>query len=76
VWLHEKGRRSAPRFAALQGPEECDVVIVGGGMTGALAALALSGAGVNVCVLEGATVGHGSTAASSALLLQEPDWGM
>jgi len=45
-------------------------------MTGVLAAVALSAAGVNVCVLEAATVGRGSTAASSALLLQEPDYGM
>jgi glycine/D-amino acid oxidase-like deaminating enzyme len=42
-------------------------------MTGALIALEFASAGVSVSVLERALVGRGSTAASSALLLQEPD---
>src|SRR5689334_20265951 len=75
IWLQQSQRRS-PRFPALKGPEACDVVIVGGGMTGVLTATMFSEAGVNVCLLEGGTVGRGSTAASSALLLQEPDCGI
>jgi len=42
-------------------------------MTGALVAHAFASAGISTTVLEAATVGRGSTAASSALLLQEPD---
>jgi glycine/D-amino acid oxidase-like deaminating enzyme len=42
-------------------------------MTGALVAQAFASAGILTTVLEGAAVGRGSTAASSALLLQEPD---
>jgi glycine/D-amino acid oxidase-like deaminating enzyme len=49
------------------------VAIVGGGMTGALVAHAFAAAGISTIVLEGSLVGRGSTAASSALLLQEPD---
>jgi glycine/D-amino acid oxidase-like deaminating enzyme len=45
-------------------------------MTGALTALEFAEAGVSAVVLEAARVGRGSTAASSALLLQEPDRGM
>jgi glycine/D-amino acid oxidase-like deaminating enzyme len=49
------------------------VAIVGGGMTGALVAHAFASAGISTTVLEAGVIGRGSTAASSALLLQEPD---
>ena len=42
-------------------------------MTGALVAHAFASAGISTTVLEAAIVGSGSTAASSALLLKEPD---
>ena len=42
-------------------------------MTGALIAHAFASAGVATTVLEAGGVGQGSTAASSALLLHEPD---
>jgi glycine/D-amino acid oxidase-like deaminating enzyme len=42
-------------------------------MTGALVAHAFASAGISTTVLEGALVGRGSSAASSALLLKEPD---
>jgi glycine/D-amino acid oxidase-like deaminating enzyme len=42
-------------------------------MTGALVAHAFASAGIATTVLESACVGSGSTAASSALLLKEPD---
>jgi len=51
-------------------------VIVGGGMTGALVSLMFAAAGVPVVLLESGSVGCGSTLASSALLLQEPDRGL
>lgn len=49
------------------------MAIVGGGITGALIAHAFASAGVAVTLLESGLIGQGSTAASSALLLQEPD---
>jgi glycine/D-amino acid oxidase-like deaminating enzyme len=49
------------------------VAIVGGGMTGALVAHAFASAGISTLLLESGFVGRGSTGASSALLLQEPD---
>ena len=42
-------------------------------MTGALVAHAFASAGISTILLEASDVGRGSTAASSALLLQEPD---
>src|SRR5690349_19051620 len=61
------------RFPQLRGAREVDVAIVGGGFTGAAIAWRFAEAGVRVAVLEASRVGHGSTAASTALLMQEPD---
>ena len=63
----------APRHPQLAGRCRADVAIVGGGITGAIAALRFAEAGVDAVVLEADRIAHGSTAASSALLLQEPD---
>jgi glycine/D-amino acid oxidase-like deaminating enzyme len=52
------------------------VVIVGGGISGALVALTFASEGIAVMLMERGRVGYGSTAASSALLLQEPDCGL
>jgi glycine/D-amino acid oxidase-like deaminating enzyme len=57
----------------LRGPLVVDVAIVGGGITGAAAALSFAEAGFRVAVLEETRVGRGSTAASTALIMQEPD---
>ena len=71
IWLRHAPRTQ--RYRSLSGRHETTVAIVGGGMTGALVAHALASAGVSTTVLEAAVIGKGSTAASSALLLQEPD---
>ena len=72
VWMnHTRGRTQ--RYASLSGNHETSVAIVGGGMTGALVAHAFASAGIATTVVEADLVGRGSTAASSALLLQEPD---
>ena len=72
VWLRHAGL-PARQYPSLSGHHETSVVIVGGGITGALVAHAFASAGISAILLEGALVGRGSTAASSALLLQEPD---
>ena len=61
------------QYPMLRGRRAVDAVVVGGGITGALIALEFASAGISVCLLEAARVGRGSTSASSALLLQEPD---
>jgi glycine/D-amino acid oxidase-like deaminating enzyme len=70
-WLVSNGLvQAAPR---LSGPEHCDVLIIGAGITGALLADALSADGLDVVVLDRREPGLGSTAASTALLLFEID---
>ena len=72
LWLPDAAG-AEQRYPALSGHHDTEVAIVGGGITGALIAHAFASAGIATTVLEGAVVGRGSTAASSALLLKEPD---
>jgi glycine/D-amino acid oxidase-like deaminating enzyme len=72
VWLQQG--RPAPRYPTLTKHVETEVAIVGGGLTGAMIAEAFTRIGARVAVIEAGRVGHGSTAASTALLLQEPDY--
>lgn len=51
----------------------CDVLVIGGGITGALIADALIGRGHDVVVVEQRDIAWGSTAASTALLQYEID---
>jgi glycine/D-amino acid oxidase-like deaminating enzyme len=52
---------------------DVDVAIVGGGVTGTAVAWRLATAGFRVAILERDRIGRGSTVASTALLMQEPD---
>ena len=72
VWLRQAGS-PRPHYPRLSGQLDTSVAIVGGGITGALLAYMFASAGVSTVLLEGALVGRGSTGASSALLLKEPD---
>ena len=49
------------------------MAIVGAGITGAAVAYLFARAGISVAVVDAGRVGRGSTAASTALLMQEPD---
>ena len=71
-WL-DQFRGRAPRFPPLRGTRNVDVAIVGGGITGCLAAYLMAEAGLTVLLLEAQRIARGSTAASTALLMQEPD---
>ena len=72
LWLDRRASRP-PRFSRYRGNLSVDVVIIGGGVTGAIAAYAFADAGLAVALLEARRIGRGSTAASTALLMQEPD---
>ena len=73
VWL-KHDPPPATRYPRLRGHHHTEIAIVGGGMTGAMIAEAFTRAGASVIVVEAAKIGLGSTAASTALLLQEPDY--
>ena len=60
-------------FPPLEKDLRCDVLVVGGGITGALIADELSHHGHDVAVIEQRDIGWGSTAASTALLQYEID---
>lgn len=60
-------------YPALERDAQCTALVVGGGITGALAAHALSEAGADVLVIEAGAIGTGSTGASTALLQYELD---
>jgi glycine/D-amino acid oxidase-like deaminating enzyme len=72
-WLDRPGRRRAALRPSLHGVVDCDIAIVGAGVTGCAAAYFFARAGARVVVIEQNHVGRGSTAASTALLMQEPD---
>jgi glycine/D-amino acid oxidase-like deaminating enzyme len=74
IWL--VGQPVGSQFPMLRGAHEVDIAIVGGGITGAIIAVVLARAGVRVGLLEADLIGRGSTAASAALLLREPDLGL
>ena len=70
-WLLRNGIGDAG--PALATSRECDVAIIGAGITGVLIADALAGTGRRVVLLDGHEPALGSTAASTALLQYEID---
>lgn len=63
-------------YPPLTSDVECDVAVVGAGVTGALVADRLTEAGLDVVVVDKRDVARGSTAASTALLSWELDTGL
>ena len=70
-WLLRNGIGDAD--ASFEGTLECDVAIIGAGITGALVADALIATGRHIVMLDGNEPTQGSTAASTALLQYEID---
>jgi glycine/D-amino acid oxidase-like deaminating enzyme len=64
---------SEPTAPPLQRDIGCEVAIIGGGITGALAAYHLTRHGIHTVLVDHRPIGHGSTAASTGLLLYEID---
>ena len=70
-WAVKNGLMQA--FPALADDLRCDVLVIGGGITGALIANTLERDGHKVAVVEQRDIGWGSTSASTALLQYEID---
>ena len=70
-WAIRNGLMHA--FPRLEVDAECEVVVIGGGISGALIADELARHGHQVIVVEQRDIGWGSTAASTALLQYEID---
>lgn len=61
------------RYASLKEDIDCEIAIVGGGITGALCAYYLTEAGIDTILLEKDIVGFASTSASTSILQYEID---
>lgn len=70
-WLVRNGLLET--FPALNEDLSCEVLVVGGGITGALVGYHLIEAGISTVVVDKRDIGWGSTAASTALLQYEID---
>lgn len=70
VWSDFKEK---PRFESLTGDIDCDVLVVGGGMAGILAARKLRERGKNVVVAEAKEIGGGITKNTTAVLSAQHD---
>ena len=64
LWLEH----ASPAFPALESDVECDVAVVGGGITGLTAAYALKQEGRRVVLLEASRVGFGASGYTTAKL--------
>ena len=58
----------APSYPALEEDLSCDVLIIGGGSSGAQCAYYLADANLDVAVIEKSIIGSGSTSTNTALL--------
>lgn len=70
-WLLKNGLIGS--FPSLQKNISCDILIIGGGITGALMAYQFSGEGYNTVLIDKRDVSLGSTSASTSLLQYELD---
>jgi glycine/D-amino acid oxidase-like deaminating enzyme len=66
-------RTAEPQYERLHASLECDVVVLGGGITGALATHALALAGFAVVTIDKRDIGDSSTGATTGLLQYETD---
>ncbi len=70
-WL--SGRVKGPKIRLKPSAQKYDVAIIGAGISGALAAVALIGLGKSVIIIDRRGAGEGSTAASTAMIQWEID---
>lgn len=66
---YKASANASPRHAALSGRVDCDVCVVGAGITGCAAALNLAERGYKVVLLEGQDVGHGGSGRSGGQMI-------
>jgi glycine/D-amino acid oxidase-like deaminating enzyme len=71
-WIHELPSTRVAVYPRFRDSRTADVVIIGGGLTGAAIAHACAAARLDTVLLEAARVGQGATSRSSGLLPAEP----
>jgi glycine/D-amino acid oxidase-like deaminating enzyme len=71
-WIEQFPKSRVPVYPRYRGATAAEVVVVGGGLTGATTAYALAAAGVKVVLLEAEQMGRGSTAFEAGWISEEP----
>jgi len=71
-WLSQLPKTRRPAWPKFDDPMACDVVIVGGGMTGCTTAYVFAAAGLKTCLLEAGRVGQGATGAGAGFIRPVP----
>ncbi len=70
-WLDAVPVKKRPEFPAFRGVATHPVVVIGGGMAGAMAAQACAAAGMNVILLEAGRIGQGGSGRATGLISSE-----
>lgn len=63
----------SPRYPRLSGTASCDVLIVGGGMSGAMCGLTLVRSGIDTALIEQRTIASGSSSSNTGLIQYSND---
>ena len=71
-WVDRFPKSRVPSLPKYRGPQEIDVVIIGGGLTGCTTAYAFAAAGVKVMLLEAAQIGRGNSGSSAGWITEDP----
>jgi glycine/D-amino acid oxidase-like deaminating enzyme len=71
-WAERSPASRRRKYPGCRGPLSADVVVIGGGLTGAMAACVLARGGLDVIVLEADRVACGATARDTGLVLPQP----
>lgn len=72
-WIDRYPKARRPSYPRFRGGTTTDVVIVGGGLTGAACAWTFAAAGIRVVLLEAEAVGGGATGGSAGIVREDFD---
>jgi glycine/D-amino acid oxidase-like deaminating enzyme len=72
LWGQDVPASRAPTFPRFRGDHTADVVIIGGGLTGSVAAYLCAGAGLRTMLLEADRIGMGQTVRGAGVMSPEP----
>ncbi len=71
-WLEEFPKSRVPSWPRQKGPQQAEVVVIGGGLTGCVTAYAFAVAGAKVVLLEAGQIGRGSSGGTFGWISEDP----